>query len=202
MLKMVKLYRLKKKRVQFVAKDVLRTLERLQTELFDVTARKDWSNCAAFADIVVDGIVIIPQAPVSFLLFLEKQMNDIHTFIEKLPTLDEGEDWIFDEALGLYKTETTKTHRTKKISRPIVLFPATPEHPAQTQLIQEDVIDGFWNLVKQSGAIPKPEKQSLLAKSEKLIRAIKEAREAANGTDEAANVPSIGAAVFGYILGD
>lgn len=190
-----------KKRVQFSAAEVLRTAERAMSELMEVTARKDWTNCVASASVRVNGAVLVECAPVSFLLFLEKQLTDLRTFVSNLPVLDEGDTWNKDENSGLYKAESTQTHRTKKVQKPIVLFPATPEHPAQTQLITEDVIAGFWTQVKQSGAMPKPEKLALAARIEILLRAVKEAREEANVRDEV-EVPNIGQAVFGYLLGD
>jgi hypothetical protein len=190
-----------RQRVQFVVGDVLRTVERSTSELFAVTARKDWTNCVAKGDVIVDGATIVKDAPVSFLLFLEKQLTDMRTFVGALPVLDEADDWKKDVNSGLYKTDPTQTHRTKKIAKPIVLYPATPEHPAQTQMVAEDVIAGFWVTVKQSGAMPKPEKQELLEKIEKLLKAVKEARELANVQDEVTS-PDVGAAVFGYLLGD
>ncbi len=188
-----------KKRVQFVAKEVLRNVERLTSELMDVTARKDWTNCVAKAPVVVDGKELIPAAPVSYLLFLEKQLTDLRTLVGNIPVLDDGEAWSFDENSGLQKTDPTQTHRTKKIAKAIVMYPATPEHPAQTQMVAEDVIAGFWSQVKQSGALPKPEKQALVERIEKLLKGVKEAREAANIQD-VVETPSVGAAVFGYLL--
>lgn len=188
------------KRVQFDTDDVLRNAERTMTELMEVTARKDWTNCVAIGDVKVGDIVIFTGAPVTFLLFLEKQLTDLRTFIGNIPVLDESDNWTKDVNSGLYKADATTTHRTKKVQKPIVLFPATVEHPAQTQLITEDVIAGFWTQVKQSGAMPKPNKASLLERVEKLLIATKEAREAANMETEV-EVPKVGAAVFGYLLG-
>lgn len=188
-----------KKRVQYVATEVLRSVERAIGELMDTTARKDWTNCVASADVVVNGAVIVAGAPVSFLLFLEKQLTDMRTFVDNLPVLDPAESWSKDENSGLYRTDAINTHRTKKVQKPIVLYPATPEHPAQTQIITEDVIVGFWGQIKQSGAMPKPARQALLERVDVLLRAVKEAREAANIHDEAA-APSVGAAVFGYLF--
>src|SRR5258708_5208351 len=74
-----------KRRVQFLATEVLRTVERVSTELMDVTARKDWTNCEAKGDIIIDTKTIIGGAPVSYLLFLEKQMTDMRTFVGNLP---------------------------------------------------------------------------------------------------------------------
>lgn len=191
-----------RKRVQFNAAEVMRSIERSMTDLIDVTARKDWTNCIAKGDVIVDGVVIFRQAPVSFLLFMEKQLTDLRTFVSKMPLLDEGESWNKDVNSGLYKTSVTQTHRTKKVAKAIVLYPATPEHPAQTQMVTEDIIAGFWNLVKQSGAMPKTENQEIAEKVEKLLRAVKEAREAANIEDEATTVPNVGQAVFTYLMGE
>jgi hypothetical protein len=187
------------KRVQFVATEVLRSVERGLGELMEITARKDWTNCSAKADVMIDGATVIAGAPVSFLLFLEKQLTDVRTFVGNLPVLDAAEDWTKDANSGLYKTGAVQTHRTKKVVKPIVLYPATPEHPAQTNVITEDVIAGFWATVKQSGAMPKPVKVSILERIEKLLRAVKEAREDANIQDESLT-PPIGAAVFGYLF--
>jgi hypothetical protein len=189
-----------RQRVQFNVRDMLQGASRALTELMDVTARKDWTNCEAKGSVEVNDQVLIPNAPVSFLLFLEKQLTDMRTFIGALPVLDEAETWARDENAGLYRSDAISTHRTKKVQRPIVLYNATTEHPAQTQLITEDVIAGFWNTVKHSGAMPKPERQAMLERVETLLKAVKTAREAANMNDEI-DVPEIGEAVFGYLLG-
>lgn len=190
-----------RKRVQYVAGEVLRSAERVMSELMEVTARKDWTNCEAKASVKIDDRVIVENAPVSFLLFLEKQLTDLRTFVSNMPVLDEADNWTKDENSGLYRTGETKTHRTKKVQKPIVLYNATPEHPAQTQLITEDVLAGYWVQVKQSGAMPKPKKQELAERIEVLLRAVKEAREEANIRDEV-KVPNVGQEVFGYLLGE
>src|SRR5438874_103071 len=46
-------------RVQVKAEDVIRSTVAILTELFDVTATKDWANCQARADVVVDGTVLL-----------------------------------------------------------------------------------------------------------------------------------------------
>jgi hypothetical protein len=187
-----------KKKVQLIAGDVLAEVARNATELFDVTATKDWANCGARADVVVGGRVLVEQAPATYLIFLEKQLSDIRTFVEKLPTLDESEDWVKDPNSNLFKTEKITTHRTKKVQRPIVLYDATEHHPAQTQLITDDVIVGWWDTVKHSGAIPVPRKQQILDRVDKLLKAVKFARETANGIE--AEDQKVGEAVFDYLF--
>lgn len=186
------------KKVQLEATEVLGRVSKLLAELFDVTATKDYANCHAFADVVVDGQTLVKDAPVPLLLFLEKQLTDLHTFIDKMPALDSADDWSLDVNSGLYKTAPIATHRTKKVQKPVVLYEATEKHPAQTQLITEDVVVGYWDTVKQSGALPIPRKRELLERLEKLSEAVKFAREKANGED--AEEKKLGEALFGYLF--
>ena len=148
---------------------------------------------------VVDGQPLIKDAPATYLLFLEKQLSDLRAFVGKMVELDAGEDWGEDPSTGLYKTEATKTQRTKKVQRPIVLYDATEHHPAQTQLITDDVVVGYWNTVKYSGAIPKLKKVELLERIDKLTRAVKFAREEANSSETEQR--RVGEAVLSYLLG-
>lgn len=187
-----------RKKVTQNADALLSQAATLLTELFDVTATKDWGNCHAVADVVIDGETLIKDAPVPFLLFLEKQITDLHTFLEKIPTLDEADDWSRDENSGLFKTSPIATQRTKKVQRPVVLYEATKEHPAQTQMISEDVVVGYWDTVKHSGALPTPRKKQLVERVEKLSKAVKFAREQANGAN--ADNQEIGRKVFDYLL--
>lgn len=187
-----------RKKVQMVADAMLAKAATLLTELIDVTATKDWGNCHAFADVEVEGQVLIKNAPVPFLLFLEKQITDLHAFVDKLPMLDEADDWSKDEHSGLYKTAPIATHRTKKVQKPVTLYEATKEHPAQTQMITEDITVGYWDTVKHSGALPGPRKQVLLERIEKLSKAVKYAREQANAVET--EQQKIGKAVFDYLL--
>ncbi|MBL4845681.1 MAG: hypothetical protein JKY65_09155 [Planctomycetes bacterium] len=187
-----------RQRVQLIASDMLRKAGRLLSELFDVTASKDWANTRARADVVVDGEVLLEQVPATFLLFVEKQLGDLRTLIGKVPVLDQADDWSLDEGSQLYKTQSTETSRTKKVQRPIVLYPATTEHPAQTQLISEDQVVGTWVTVKHSGALPESRKIQLLDRIERLSNAVKFAREQANAVEAVRQ--EVGERVFRYLL--
>lgn len=168
------------KQVQVRALDSVRHVSSRIAELLDVASQRDWANCLATADIVVDGKCIVAKAPVPFLLFLEKELQDLSTFLGKLPTLDPAESWKLDEGSGLYRTDSLPSFKTKKVQRALVLFPATMQHPAQTQLITEDQTIGTWSTVKLSGAIPENVRAALVDKVTKLVTAVKQAREEAN----------------------
>jgi hypothetical protein len=186
------------KKVLLRSDDVLSETKKLFAEFLDITATKDFANVSAKADVKVGGNTLIKDVPVPYLLFLEKQLTDLRTFVDKMPTLDEADDWRKDEATGLFKTETTKTHRTSKVQEAIVLYDATEKHPAQTQLITKDVIVGYWNQTKQSGAITRGDKRKLLERIESVLSAVKSAREEANSVE--APEKKVGEDILGYIF--
>lgn len=185
-------------RVQLKAKDILGEMAKCQTKLYDITATKDYGNCAAVADVVVNGVVILPAVPVAYLLFLEKKLVDIHTFIGKLPLLDAADVWSYDTSQDCYATPPIQTARTKKILRNHVKAEATDKHPAQVDVYNEDVRCGTWSTIKYSGSMPATEVKKLLQKVEVLQEAVKFAREQANGND-VANI-KVGDAVFGFLF--
>lgn len=189
-----------KKKVQAESGHMLQMVKGVLAELFNVTARKDWTNSVAKADVKVDGETLISGVPVTYLLFLEKNLIDVRTFVNHLPVLDDAEDWTKDENSGLFKSEKVSTHRTKKVNKPLVLYPATDKHPAQTQLVTEDILVGYWDTIKQSGALAAPRKEELMKRVEKLLNAVKSAREEANTAEENKGTPTTSEIVFGYLF--
>lgn len=185
-------------KVQHSAEDDLRRVVAGKVELADVTAQKDRANTEARADIVLNDEVLVADAPATFILWLEKQVEDLRTFVTTIPVLDEGEEWTPDTNTGMFRSGEIVTHRTQKVQEPIVLYPATDKHPAQTQLLTKDVLVGFWDEVKVSGALPAPRKQVILDRIEQLFRAVKTAREAANMAE--APKASVGAALYEFLL--
>ncbi|EFH79945.1 hypothetical protein [Ktedonobacter racemifer] len=185
-------------RVQVKAEDIIRKTIETLTKLFDVTATKDWANCVAKADVVVDGKVLLAQVPATYLLFLEKQLVDLHTFVKKLPILDASESWNFDASADNWATEPVQTTRTKKVPRNHVKAEATEKHPAQVEVYYEDVIVGYWRTVKFSGSLPARRVNELLARVEKLQEAVKFAREEANSIE--VTEQKLGEKVFNYLF--
>lgn len=170
-------------RVQLRAQDAVKEAVEVLTRLFDVVATKDWGNTHAKADVVVDGETLVEGAPVTYLLFLEKQLSDLKTFVDKLPALDASESWTWDDNQACYATEALDTHRAKKVPRVLVKYEATEEHPAQTEVWQEDVVIGYWRTVKFSGALPLHQIKRLQERVERLQLAVKYAREEANSLE-------------------
>jgi hypothetical protein len=185
--------------VQQRAQNLLKDLVVSWTKLLDITLTKDTANTTALADIVVDGKVIAAKVPVPTLLNLEKQLVDIHTVIAKLPILDPSEEWTKDAVTNSWSSKAAETTKTKKVPKPFIKAPATQQHPAQVEVVHEDVLQGTWTTIKFSGAMPQATIANMLAKVEELQVAVKFARESANLVEAPRHF--IGEAIFGHILG-
>jgi len=187
-------------KVQVKVEEVISKTSDILTKLFDVVATKDWANTDARADIIVGGQVLLEKVPVSYLLFLEKQLVDLRTFIRNLPVLDAAESWVFDASADCWATEPMQTSKTKKIPRNHVKAVATEHHPAQVEVYYEDVVVGYWRTVKFSGALPAQRVNTLLKRIESLQEAVKFAREEANNVD--VDDQKVGKKVFAYLFAE
>lgn len=165
--------------------------------LYDVNATVDEANTGARGTITWSGGVI-EDVPVTTLMWLDKQLAEVASYLRVVPVLDPAFDWEYDEAAGVYKTQKQETHRTTKVQKPIVLYPATEKHAAQTQLVIEDELTGYWTSQKLSGAIPIDELRGSQARLEELREAVIKAREAAN--DYTVENVSIGAQIMSWVF--
>jgi hypothetical protein len=185
-------------KVALTADAVLKRVTRIFTPLFDVTAEKELGNYDVLVDVKVDDEVIIEGVPATYLLFLEREINRLIPIVVNLPELAPTENWILDEAAGFFKTEPTQTHRTKKVDKALVLYPATDKHPAQTEKIKEDIVVGHWKLQKHSGGITKARKDALLDRLTAFERGVKCALGEANASQVKAK--KVGEKVFKYLF--
>lgn len=185
-------------KVQVKTEDVLAGVAASLTRLFDVVFTKDSANCHATADVKVGGKVLLSKVPVTYLLFLEKQMAEVAAFIGRLPLLDPAEEWHADDVSGCQRSAPAVTVRSKKVPRTLVAYPATEQHPAQVQIWQEDVPEGDWTTVKFSGALPAERVRDIADRIRRLRDAVKFAREEGNAIE--IHDQHAGHAVLGYVF--
>ena len=168
-------------------------------DMMNVVATQEYGNCSAKADIVVDGVTLAEKVPVTYILFLEKQADNIKSLISKLPVLSSDTRWSKSASdPNVYVTDVVQTNRTKKVPKAFVKAPATDKHPAQVDVFTEDVIVGNWNKVDMSSAIPISERDTMLRRVEKFREALKVAREEANSV-EVSNI-NVGKKITDYIF--
>ncbi len=187
-----------KQLVQFRLSEALAELRETMTPLYDVVATKDMANCSARADVEVDGVVILRDVPAVTLLYLEKQLVDVHTLVSKLGELTTTENWHYDSNTDSFKSDEVRTAKTKKIAKPFIKYAHTEQHPAQVDVVTEDIVAGYWTTVKYSGAMQRDAKRKLVLRTEKLLASVKRARETANQVE--APAVSIAEKVFGYLM--
>ncbi len=188
-----------KKIVQAHVKDEFESIIGPLGELFDIVATKSRTNTMAEATVTVDGCVLAQNAPVDLLLFLEKQLVGLHTYVAKLPVLDPTETWHYDDNRGCYVTEVKQQAKTKKLFRNHMKAEATDRHPAQVEIYTEDVQIGLWDVTKMSGAMSANDKLAMLTRVEAIQVAVKQAREEANMTD-AERIKGFGDRILRFIF--
>jgi len=188
------------KYVQVRVHDKIDRLKDILTDLFDVTFTKEIGNMSAVADIKVDGKVLLSGVPVTYLLFLEKQMTDLRVVLGALPKLDPADKWEWDEAQGFFKSVEVKTARTKKVSEFVIAAPATTQHPAQVKEVTNDVLAGYWSTVKYSATMEPSRVAQLVERVEALQKAVKFAREEANSVE--VHQKKAASSLFAFIFAD
>ena len=171
------------RRVQTTVQEQLKAVVNDAKDLFDVVCCHELGNTKAVADVVVDGEALILNAPVGFLLFLEKQLKDFHALVKGFPTLPTDREWEWDANKACHVAEPERTRSTKKIDKPIVLCDATEHHPAQIQIVKTDECVGHWTMVQMSGALPAQTQNEAIERVVKLQEAVKMDREEANCQD-------------------
>lgn len=162
--------------------DVSDKFSDLMRNILNVSLTKEDGNCHpdARASVVVDGQVLVENAPITFLLALEKKLTDIRTFINHLPVLTAAEKWEWDPVTGTYTTQPTTKFRTRKVVSFVIAAEATEHHPAQVREVSRDETVGEYKEKYLSGAIPREKKDLALERVNKILDATKAAREKAN----------------------
>ena len=168
---------------------------------YDAYYAKESTNQIAKADVEVKGTTIFKDVPATVLLGMETKLRELRKVYESIPTLAPGQFWEKDvnKEAGVYRARDAEVRFvTKKTIRPIQLSPATDKHPAQIDKISEDVPVAKKSITTWSSMMSSADKSKILERIDTLIRAVKAARQRANGTDVVSG-PSFGEKVFDFI---
>jgi hypothetical protein len=190
--------------VQLRVEDILRETSKALTRLFNVIATKDWANTRASADVKLpDGTVLLEKVPVTYLLFLERRLAELHAFVGDIPVVDPAKKWEYSSERGLFATDIVHQIKTKKLPRrDLVWVPPSPEYKQDPkwETWQEDTLVGHWNTIFLSGATSAERKQELIDRVETLQVAVKNAREEANNLD--VTDQTVGKRIFDYLFAE
>lgn len=175
---------------------------------FDALLQKEATNQVAKADLIVDGTTIATEVPATMLLGMESRLKNVREVYASIPTLPPNVEWVEDAQKGpniysrKHPEENMKTEKTFKVQ---VLyeaqFPKEGERgdslPAQVEKVPETKNVGVYKKHVWTGVLSPAEKSLLLNRIDKLIRAVKKARQQANSTEVVKK--TIGKELFDYI---
>lgn len=190
--------------IQSSVESELKWIAGITSKQIDTSYAVAEANTTARADVVLDGqsTPLLTGVPATALLELDKRVAEIHDLIKRAPTLDPAKGFQADTArpTGTFKAREVRKTRTQKVEEWKVVVPATDKFPAQVQKVVEDRVTGTIQEQEWSAMITPSRKAALLEKTENLRRAIKQALQRANSTD-APEPPTVGATIWGYVLG-
>jgi len=183
----------------------LRYIEKPVAAWLDAFLQKEATNQTAKADLVVDGKVLATGLPAPFYLGLEKELKQIRSLFESIPTLQPGIQWVEDKTTtaadnskGVWRVaHPVRKLKTKQTVAHKILVPATDHHPAQIEKWTEQEPVGEFIEEVFSGMVTPAEKSRLLNNVTKLITAAKRARMRANKAEVVKL--AIGKALFEYM---
>lgn len=154
---------------------------------WDIVAQKDASNMEANSDVIIDDKVIISDVPSTTLLGMEKKLNELRNLFNAIPTLPPGINWVIDESQekkGVYRNandlETLKTVKDIEFRS---IAKATPNHAEQIAQVNTTKNIGKFITTKWSSMLTPYEKARRISNLDKLVGAVKKARQRANNVE-------------------
>lgn len=183
--------------------DSMNYLACVLADYYDVVYQKEATNQLAKQDIIIDGVTIAKDVPVTFLLSMENRLKDLRNVIVEIPTLAPGKLWTPDGNYGLrnvYRTPDEHNLKTQKDTEFRTTAPATAQH--QALVVPMEIVKnvGQYTDIAWSGLITSADKAMLLERTDKMLQAVKRARGRAN-TQEAVN-DKVGDNILGFIVGN
>lgn len=152
----------------------------------DLQAQKNATNRIATGDVVFRGQTILSGLPIDELLGLEARLMKVREVFEAAPTLDATKHWKPAPDLGRgiwemkYPEESTKT---EKRTTPVIMAPATEQHPAQVAAVNTEAVVGKYTMLRRSGAATALQKAEAMKTVDDLLVAVKQSRMRANETE-------------------
>lgn len=171
-------------------------------DYWDAILQKDLTNQTATADIIIDGQTIAAGLPATFLLNMETKLGELRRVYDSIHTLAPGIKWEIDRdhsKMGVFTANENETFKTEKMVEFVIAAEATEQHPAQVREVPKTTNVGKYSLQKWCGLLSPLEKAMRIQRLDKLIRAVKKARQRANKA-EIVNAHVAGD-LFSYING-
>ena len=161
----------------------------------------DTTNMVATGTIEVDGLKL-EGVPATFLMQLDKRLNELRGVYQAIPTLDPKFQWgdAADRGAGVFKANDEVRYRTEKQFVHKVVVEPTENHPAQIDKWAEDKRIGKYVTQRWSGRISVRQKYEVLKRIDTLQKAVKRALSEANSIEHSDG--TIADKLFAFINGD
>lgn len=172
------------------------------SDYYDAVLQKDRTNQIAVADLTVDGTTIGTNLPATFLLGLETKLGELRKVYDRIPTLAPGLNWAIDsdnEKAGVYKAEMPTAFKTENAVDFRIVVEPTQFHPAEIRELSKITNVGKYTTYRWCGMVTPLEKAMRIKRIDKLLLAVKKARQRANSAEVVSG--NIGKDIFAYING-
>jgi len=171
---------------------------------WNVSLQKEEANQRAKADIIVNGKTISKDVPVIVLLSMETKLTSLLAMYNAIPTLDASKAWEPDTTYdkpNVFRTKNASERMQEVVSKDYQeISAATIQHRAQIVQVEKRETVGKYIQYDYSGAATSLNKAEKLQRLTELIRAVKTARQRANGTTVNTKL-SIGKDLIDFING-
>lgn len=196
------------RKVQATAAELIAAAMKGQSRLLDLKLIREEGNCKARADVTVDGITVLADVPVGYLLFLEGKLDELIKIIDSIPVLNPAVAWD-NTAAGLREGEwaspVAKREVKDRVPKVQLLSPAQvidgQRFEPQFRPYEAEGVIGWWNTIQYSGEMDPKVAQAIRERAVALREAIRFAREKANQLEVATDLHP-GAAILGFVFGD
>jgi hypothetical protein len=133
---------------------------------------------------------------------MENRLKAVRDMILAAPTIEPGVRWEADLTAGghVFVADLAPNFKTEKTVKHKVLYDATDKHPAQIEKWNEDVPVARIETRNFSGMLTPLRKSEILGRVDRLLAAVKQARQRANAV-EVENL-HVAHAMFAYVLGE
>jgi hypothetical protein len=183
-------------KVQHNSKDLLATLSKVLGDFFNYELTKNLGNCMNTATVTVSGLSL--ELDMSSLLFLRTQLTELAGKFNSFSTLSNQSEWLMDEDTGFRRTPPVVTVSYKNVETPLLLAPATKEHPAQVKTFQQQVEQGRWSATQFSSQLSPTEVEAMKRRTEELLMLLNVAIKDINANK--VEVDNNGSQLVNYII--
>lgn len=181
--------------------DKLKYVSSFLVNYWDLLIQKEKANQAAVADLMVDGVTLIEKAPATWLLGMETRLKAVREVLINIPTHDPAMRWQpkLDAGEGVFtNADSDVRFRTEKVKEFHVVVQATDKFPAQVMESTKDVQVARIEKSHFPDMLTPAHKSEILGNIDRLIEAVKKARQRANNVE----VPKLkaGEVLWNFIL--